>query len=168
MKSRFIAAFAIALGCTMPAAAARAATGPKIAPNQAFVGLVNHSTGTPNRAAVKVACAGPVHNGETTHPLAHQPLMVRRAPASNTNAGSTGPDGTRITAYLGIPPAAGPSGTTSGSLPTFTHYGAPQPIPTSITVPCSGTGYITFMPWPRVPGQSRAFVVPIEYVNIAV
>jgi hypothetical protein len=78
--------------------------------------------------------------------------------------GYTGAFANRITAYLGIPPTA--SGT--GGIATFYYYGTPKPIPTTLTVPCSGSGYITFIPFPRDPGVSRGFVVPVDYVNIAV
>ena len=166
-----LAAIAVAvLTIASPAARAAARTTHPIRANQFFVGTVNHNNGRHGPAPVRVACAGPVHQGETTHPLAHQPLEVLRV-SSGTNTGSTGPHGNRVTAYLGIPPAApaaaGAPRAPATGLPTFTRYGAPQPIPTSINVPCSGRGYITFMPWPRDPGVARAYVVPIEYVNVA-
>jgi hypothetical protein len=163
-----IAAAVSMLAVLAGSGAARAASSGAVGPNQYFVGTVNHRTGLQAPAPVRVACAGPAGPNRTTHPLAHQPVAVVRASASNSNAGFTGPQGARISSYLGIPPSAAGTGAASGSLPSFTEYGAPQDLPTSITVPCSGTGYITFIPWPRAPGQSRAFVMRVQYVNIAV
>ncbi len=86
------------------------------------------------------------------------------APAATAKVGFTGPRGDHINAYMGIPPSA----TDSGGIASFAYYNVAKPIPTTLTVPCSGTGYITFIPFPRDPGKSRSFVVPVDYVNIAV
>ena len=135
----------------------------KIGPHQYFIGLVNGNSGIGHHAQVRVACPGPIRPGETTHPLAHQPLEVVRPAAILTKDGYTGADGTQINAYLGIPPTA----TGSGGIATFRYYGVSKPIPTTLNVPCSGSGFITFVPFPRDPGVSRAFVVPVDFVNIA-
>jgi hypothetical protein len=157
------AAVAVATLIAVPGAAG--ATRSAIAPNQTFVGLVNGSTGLTTPAPIYVACAGPINPGETTHPLAGQTLEVE--PASDpTDAGNTGPLGDRISAFQGVPPSA--AGATSSRLPTFRSYDAAKPLPTTITVPCTGTGDISFLPFPRDPGASRAFVVSVEFVNLAV
>jgi hypothetical protein len=158
----FLAATALVVG-TGPAGAAIPPQG-KIAPHQFFVGLVNGNSGIGHHAQIRVACPGPIRRGETTHPLPHQPLEVVRPAAILTNDGYTGAHGTHVNAYLGIPPSA----TTSGGIATFAYYGVKKAIPTTLNVPCSGTGYITFVPLPRDPGSSRAFVVPVDFVNIAV
>jgi hypothetical protein len=170
MGRRTFAAAGVVLAASsmVMAGAGAASTLPKIRPNQAFVGLVNGKTGAGTPAPVRVACPGPVQPGETTHPLANQPLEVTRPSTAAANVGNTGARGTHITAFLGIPPASAGSPSTTGTLPTFWHYGVQKPIPTSITVPCSGSGYITFVPFPRDPGTSKAFVVPVDFVNIAV
>jgi hypothetical protein len=150
----------------LSAATATAATPPKpgrIGPDQQFVGLVNGRSGIRTHAQIRVACPGPITPGKTTHPLAHQPLEVDRPEVINVKAGNTGRDATHISAFLGIPPAAADT----GGIATFTRYGVPKPIPTSLNVPCSGSGFITFLPFPRDPGASRAYVVPVDYVNIA-
>ena len=155
-----VAVIGAALALTLGTAAA---TGPRIGPNQSFVGLVNGSTGQQQPAVIKVACPGPAQ-GQTTHPLPHQSLEVNLPTSTATTVGHTGPDARYISAFLGVPP----SGTATAGLATFHHYGNKKPIPTSITVPCSGRGYITFIPFPRVPGETVSFVVPITYANIAV
>jgi hypothetical protein len=159
----------VAASLLLMASAGAASTLPnKIGPNQAFVGLVNGKTGVGPHAQVRVVCPGPAGQpGQTGHPVANQPLEVARPSAVAANFGDTGPRGTHISAFLGIPPSGGTPPTT-GALPTFWHYGVQKPIPTSINLPCSGSGYITFMPFPRDPGKSKAFVVPVDFVNIAV
>src|SRR5664279_696575 len=62
----------------------------RIGPNQIFVGLVNGSSGVRSHAQIRVACPGPVMPGETTHPLAHQPLEVDPPATIDTNVGHTG------------------------------------------------------------------------------
>jgi hypothetical protein len=158
-------AIAVLILSLLMAAPTAGATAPPIGPNQPFVGLVNGKAGIVTPAPILVACPGPIIPGETTHPLAGQTLVVGLAPTT-TNVGNTGPTGTTITAFQGIPPAS-PAATTSG-LATFHRYGVAKPLPTGITVPCSGTGDITFMPLPRVPPASRAFVVRVVFINIAV
>ena len=146
--------------------AASAASGPKIGPNQEFVGLVNGSTGLNQHAVIKVACPGPAQ-GQTTHPLEGQTLSVSLPASTGGTVGDTGPRGRHITVFQGIPPESATTASAAAKgLPTFTHYGTKK-LPTSITVPCSGTGYFTFMPFPRDPGASRAFVVAVDFANIA-
>ena len=150
----------------LSATAAMASTPPdpgSVGPGQEFVGLVNGRSGVGGHAQIRVACPGPVKPGETTHPLAHQPLEVDRPEVINVKGGNTGRFGTHISAFLGIPPAAADT----GGIATFRHYGVPKAIPTTLDVPCSGSGFVTFIPFPRDPGTSRAYVVPVDYVNIA-
>jgi len=147
---------------TTAASASTAAGHARIGPNQIFVGRVNGSSGLDGHAQIRVACPGP-GTGGTTHPLPHQPLEVDPPAAVAGVHGDTGRYATAVDAYLGIPPTTG----AAGGIATFKHYGRAKSIPTTLTVPCSGSGYITFMPVPRDPGTSRAFVVPVDYVNIA-
>jgi hypothetical protein len=152
---------ATAIGTGVGAAGAADAAGggrhPRIGPNQEFVGLVNGSTGQKSPAEIRVACPGP-SRGQTAHPLPHQSLAVRLPAATTGTVGRTGPAARRISAFLVIPPSAA----ATGGLATFRHYGRRKAIPTSITVPCSGSGYVTFVPFPRAPGESVPFVVPVE------
>jgi hypothetical protein len=158
----FVSAAVLVVGVAGAGAAIQ--PGGKIGPHQAFIGLVNHNSGIKTHAQIRVACPGPIRPGERTHPLAHQPLVVTRPEVIQGKFGNTGAHGTHINAYLGIPPVA----TDSGGIATFTQYDTPKPIPTTLSVPCSGSGFITFIPFPRDPGTSRSFVVPVDFVNIAV
>jgi hypothetical protein len=165
-RVRVVAALTVGI-IGLSATAATAASAPpnqgRIGPGQRFVGLVNGRSNIRGHAQIRVACPGPVTPGETTHPLAHQPLEVDPRTVVNAKFDNTGTDATHISVFLGIPPAA----SDTGGIATFTRYGVPKPIPTSLSVPCSGSGFITFMPFPRDPGTSRAYVVPVDYVNIA-
>ncbi len=108
----------------------------KIHPHQFFAGSVNGSLGRPAPAIIDVACPGPVVMGRTGHPLSGQTVEVSRAIPTASNSGYTGNDATSISAFFGAPPpGAGPIGPVS-----FTRYGAPKPIPTSLNLPLRGIG----------------------------
>src|SRR3954469_11094229 len=95
-----LAIIGVAVGTSLAAAGA---SGPRVRPNQDFVGLVNGSTGQQTPAEITVACPGPAH-GQTTHPLAHQTLEVSLPAAAGQTVGHTGPRARYISAFLGIPP----------------------------------------------------------------
>jgi hypothetical protein len=135
----------------------------KIGPHQVFMATVNDSRGTPNPVVIKVACPGPGSGGRTGHPLAGQTLEVLPAPYASPDNGTTGDSATSIVVFFGAPPPGAPL----AGRPTFDHYGAVKQIPTSLTVPCSGTGVVTFVPLPQRPPTSRSVGVPIEYANVA-
>src|SRR5438270_12648180 len=121
-----------------------------IAPHQHFIGLGNgHHEG----AQVYVACPGPAR-GQTTHPLQHQSVAV--APVA-AGGGFTGEAATRVVARFLDDKSVGV---------VFTTYGTTQPVPTSITVPCEGTGVVRFAPRPRSSTSTPDFV-GVTYVNVA-
>ncbi len=151
------------LGAGTGVAGAQIPQGGKVAPGQQFVGLVNGGTGVAKPVAVKVFCAGAIRPGERGHVVGDQPLEVVR-PEAVANTGNTGSAGTGITAFLGVPPTA--AATVSG-LATFKRYNVKKMIPTSVSAPCAGNGAITFMPFPRDPPSSRAYVVKVTFVDIA-
>jgi hypothetical protein len=136
-----------------------------VAPNQYFVGVVNGRSGP---AVIRMACFGPVSPGEKGHPLAGQTLAVRDLgkvppPPAVGDIGFTGPDGHEIGVFFGpLPPSA--AGTPAGGPVIFTHYGVTKPIPTSVLLPCSGTGSVPFVPIPVVGGSHDA-VVPVTFVG---
>jgi hypothetical protein len=91
---------------------------------------------------------------------------VEVGPAASTAAsiGYTGDDATSISAFFGPPP---PAATASGQV-SFRKYGVPKAIPTSLSLPCQGTGEVTFLPFPEDPPTSRSASVPVQYANVAV
>jgi hypothetical protein len=147
-----------ALGAVLAALAAlalttvNAAAQRPIGPNQQFAGVVN---GSAANATVYVICPGPGFPGQTGHPRAGQPVQV----VENTGGGFTGSAANRIV-------AAFEASTTSSGL-VFKEYGVPQDIPTTLFVPCSGTGTMVFTPLPTS-STARSATVKVTFVNIAV
>jgi hypothetical protein len=112
-----------------------------IRPGQYFTGYINSHP--PGQAIIWTSCLGPIHPGQTGHPLANQAIEVTPAPVSTGSAADLGYTGTAATSIVAT---FGPSATTAGVLATFTSYFVVQDIPTTITVPCSGTGVVFFNP----------------------
>jgi hypothetical protein len=143
---------------TLIGTASAATRGPDpvpIRPNQTFSGYVNGSP--PGNATIKVLCPGVANTG---HPIAKQPVEVKPGPsATTTDVGFTGSKGTKITADLnfGTPPAI--------VIATFTSYFVPVNIPTKITVPCSGSGTVLFIPSPGSK-TAKSAILPVTFVNI--
>ena len=163
LSRRFAAAFmsgliAAAMGVTL-AATASAAPIPvqdpvPIGPNEYFSGYINNHP--PGKAVIKVVCPGP---GTTGHPAANQKIEVKMAqPTSTFDIGFTGSAGKKITATLA--PAA-----TTTILASFTSFFVPKKIPTSIIVPCSGTGTVVFAPSP-VSSTAKSAKLPVAFLNI--
>lgn len=143
---------------------AAANTRARVGPHQAFTASVNGSTGEQGRAAIAMACFGPIQPGETGHPMPGQTVGVKLVPApssSSTALGYTGDRGTSIGAFFGAPP---PNGDWQGaSYVRFTSYHT-MAIPTSLVLPCSGTGQVTFVALPLDPSE-RSIAVPVSFVG---
>ena len=153
LMSGFIAA---AMGLVFTAAASAAPTPVQdpvpIGPNEYFSGYINGHP--PGQAVIKVICPGPTNTG---HPAGNQTVEVKTAqPTSTFDIGYTGSAGTKITATLA------PTATTS-ILATFTSFFVPKKIPTSITVPCSGSGRVVFRPAPTSP-TAKSAVLPVTFM----
>ena len=123
-----------------------------IRPNEPFGGVVNGNT---EQAQVLVVCPGPVFEGRTGPPAGNQSLMV----VFGKLGGFTGSASSVVAAFREDP-----------SKPVvFTEYGVPQPVPSTLKLPCGGFGAVTFTPFaPAGTTDGVADVVPVEYVNIAV
>ena len=153
IRIRFAALGASALlAVAGPAAAASAAVQDPlpITPNTAFAGLVD---GLSADAAIQVGCFGPITPGETGHPLAGQTLEVVTAPVTTSDSGFTGSLGRSIDAFVDLP-----STSSSGAVVVFSGFYVKEPLPTTITVPCSGTGTVSFVPEPTSPTARTATV----------
>lgn len=151
------AAVAVVGGVFAIPAVARAGT---VGPKQYFHGEVFGVTSSNAPDVIEVACAGPASTG---HPLAGQSVAVHQFyPPTTTTFGYTGYFGTEIDTSLIYS-----RGTITVSIPiaTFTSYDDPAPIPTSITVPCSGTGVMSFNPYPDPDGTGRSSDVTITFVS---
>jgi hypothetical protein len=145
-----------ALGVSFAAAAAAAPVPVQdpvpIGPNEYFSGFI--SGHPPGKAVITVICPGPLNTG---HPAAGQRIEVQTAqPTSTFDIGYTGSAGKKITAALA------PASTTT-ILASFTSFFVPKNIPTSITVPCSGTGKVVFRPSPASP-TAKSAVLPVTFM----
>jgi len=151
------AACAVAAPVAVSAAASPPALAVKVGPKRDFAGLVSAKT---SQAVIHVLCPGPVNTG---HPLAGQTAAVARVvdPITPTD-GVTGTAATSIGAWLTWPATAAPP--SPAYIATFTRYGT-IPIPTSATVPCSGSGEMLFLPAPGSP-TVKAATVTLTFVNI--
>jgi hypothetical protein len=112
----------------------------QVGPRQFFVGEVFGKTA---QSVIEVACAGVATTG---HPVPGQTVEVAQIlPPLPSNVGYTGDLAVEIDAALIFP-----AGSVSSKIPvaTFTQYFLMLPIPASITVPCSGTGVMSFSPYP--------------------
>jgi hypothetical protein len=131
-----------------------------IGPNQHFSGRVN---GTRTSAVVHTVCAGPVSAGRTGPVAGGQTLSVVRA---RTGHGYTGPFA-QIYAWF-VPQR---TATTAPTQLKFFSYNAPRAIPTSVRVPCDGTGQVEFSSCPYLAPCAYGWVpdyVAVKFVNIAV
>lgn len=133
--------------------AGAAAAQQPIGPNQQFGGVVN---GSAANATVFVICPGPSFPGQTGHPRSGQGVQV----VENTGAGFTGSAANSIVATFG------PASSSSPAL-VFKEYGVPQDIPTTLLLPCAGTGTVVFTPKPTSQ-SARSATVDVTFVNIAV
>jgi hypothetical protein len=135
----------------------------KIGPNQYFSASVNGQLGIGMPATIQMACFGPLRTGQTGHPLKGQTVEVFRPEVIVSHEGFTGPTAHSISAFFNAPP---PSPVTAAGNVTFTRYAVPKKIPTSLVLPCSGTGNVYFVPFPSSPiGPAMDAVVPVNYVG---
>jgi hypothetical protein len=140
----------------LPAAAAGT-----VGPHQYFTGVVNgHDGNTTTPITIRMACPTPLTQGETGHPLPGQTLAVHQEfpPAAAGGLGQTGSD-TEIGFFTALPPTTPAAGTTT---PVFKRYDVSKPLPTALTLPCTGTGTVYFVPIPVVP-PSRSQSVPVAF-----
>jgi hypothetical protein len=131
--ARGVLVAAAATGLLGLSLAAPSAAGAPIKAGQHFDGRVN---GRHHSAIVHAVCPGPSSTG---HVAAQQTMSVEHV------AKGHGYTGLFDHVYAWFQPASG------GPAPTqlrFTHYASPRAIPTSIVVPCSGTGDVVFSSCP--------------------
>ena len=143
----------------------------RVGHNQRFVASVNGATGVAVPATIRMGCFGPLVPGQSGHPLAGQFVEVYRPQVIVAGLGFTGPTATTIQAFFGAPPpspmspAEAGAGAGAGAV-AFSRYGIRKAIPTSLTLPCAGTGNVYFVPLPRTPlGPASDAVVHVAYVG---
>ncbi|MEY9871576.1 hypothetical protein ABH931_001049 [Streptacidiphilus sp. MAP12-33] len=157
VRLRTLSALGIAAGLALVAAPAAHADGvvdpAPIGPNQFFTGQVN---GTGTDGAIQMACFGPLTPGETGHPLSGQTVDVLPAPAAGTaDVGYTGSAATHIEVGFGAASTTTPV--------TLGFYAVRAAIPTTLVLPCAGTGTVVFTPAPGSP-TARPATLAVRYV----
>jgi hypothetical protein len=163
-SSLILAATGALAVATAGAAAASPVQDPvPIGPNEYFTGLVNGSSGISSPAVINTDCFGPIVQGETGHPLPGQTVEVELAQAPISSlAGYTG-NASSITAFLTWPAA---SVAAPELVATFTSYYVAEPIPVTLTVPCGGSGEMSFVPVPVVsPSTGHAATVNVTFLS---
>jgi hypothetical protein len=139
--------------------AATAGAGSPIKAGQHFLGLVN---GSHKGVVVTTVCPGPAGPKRTGPVAGGQTMSVRHVRHGN------GYTGLFDSVYAWFRPAAG------GPKPTQLHfktYGTTKAIPTSIVVPCGGSGAVVFSSCPYLAPCAAGWVtdvVKVTFENIAV
>jgi hypothetical protein len=125
-----------------------------VGPNQYFSGYINGSP--PGQAIIQTNCFGAIQPGQTGNPLPNQTIEVRLASPAGSVAdlGYTG--NVSNAASESIVATLGPSAAAPSVIGTFTAYDVIEEIPTTVTVPCAGSGVATFTPSPASPGSFPA------------
>jgi hypothetical protein len=159
--SRVAIASAVALIAGGAIATPAMADGGQVGPKQYFDGEVFGLSTASAQNVIQVACAGPATTG---HPIAGQYVAAHQFyPPVATTYGYTGNYGTQIDVNLIYS-----IGTITVLTPTFatlTYYDTKSEIPTSLTVPCSGTGVVVFTPYQDPDGSGIASDVDVTFVS---
>lgn len=152
-----IAASLVAVGTLAISAAASPASATTVGPHQYFVGQVYGLSSSTSNDVITVACVGPETLG---HPFANQYVAVQEIfpPITSATAGYTGSSATEINADLTWGTTGGPV-----TIAAFTQYSVKEEIPTSVLVPCGGSGTMSFNPEPDVAGTSS--LVGVTFVS---
>jgi hypothetical protein len=165
MFRRLLVGACVVVGATAMAVSAGAAVPRqgKVGPHQVFGGLVNDQSGIGSPAPIKMACFGAVKPGEKGHPMAGQTVEVFRPEDIVGHFGNTGARASSIVAFFGPPPPTPSPVPPSASTVTFQKYDVKKPIPTSLLLPCYGTGTVYFIPMPQSPPSSKDATVRVSY-----
>jgi hypothetical protein len=145
------------IGLVAGAAGAANANEP-IQPNEHFIGLVNGSNVGP---VVYTVCPGPSSLGRTGPVLGGQMLGVAHV------ASGGGYTGLFSQVYAWIVQDTSVKGPRQVK---FTTYGTEQRIPSSVRVPCDGSGHVEFSSCPRLAPCAYGWIpnlVTIRFINVA-
>jgi hypothetical protein len=154
-------AAAVLIVAAVPSSLA-SASAPRVGPDQGFGGMVNGRSGHAAPVTIRMACFGPTTPGQLGHPMTGQSIKVVLRASGRPDAGFTSTNATSIGVFFGPPP---PTATPGSGLVSLSRYGVAKAIPTSLLLPCAGSGQVTFVPLPMTPPTSRTAVVPVAYVG---
>jgi hypothetical protein len=123
----------------------------RVVPDVQFGALVN---GTSSNVTIRMGCFGAVRPGQSGHPMTGQTVEVFR-PEVLQVPGFTGDSADEIVAHF----------TEDPSVPiVLRRFGRRAAIPTSLRLPCGGSGSVVFTPVPTSPTASSA-TIPVNYVG---
>jgi hypothetical protein len=128
-----------------------------VGPNQHFIGLVN---GSNTSVVVDTVCPGPVWRGREGPVAGGQTRSVAEVARGR---GFTGPFSQIYSWFV-------PRHEETPVELAFTSYGTPQSIPSSVRVPCGGTGRVEFSSCPYLAPCASGWVpdrVRVTFVDIA-
>ena len=167
MSSRTASRVAIASASALIAGGALAipasAQATQVGPKQYFYGQVIPATSATALNVIQVACVGPEATG---HPLPGQSVEVHQIfPPLTTTTGYTGNSAKEIDANLIYSRG---TITVVTFVATLTSYDVRVAIPTSITVPCSGPGVMSFAPSPNPDNSGRPSNVDVTFQSAGV
>lgn len=168
--NRLRQAIAVTAGLTifaLAAAALPASASSRVGPKQYFTGVINGTDGnTATPITIRMACFGPVRPNQTGHPMGGQTLAVHQLFPPTSTAGSIGNTGSdfEIGVFFNAPPPASAGAPPATVTPLFKNYDRSKPLPTSLTLPCGGTGTVWFTPIPVIP-PSQSASVPVRFVG---
>jgi hypothetical protein len=129
-----------------------------IRPDEHFIGLVN---GSNVKAVVYTVCPGPIWPGRTGAVAGGQDLAVARVGAGHGYTGLF----SQVYAWF--------VQDSSGNAPVqvkFARYGTQRTIPSTVQVPCDGTGKVEFSSCPYLAPCAAGWVpnlVGVRFVNLA-
>jgi hypothetical protein len=129
-----------------------------VGPNMYFTAQVNSASAN---AVIKVLCPGPVTGTSMGHPISGQTVEVFRVlPPTTGTVGYTGSAAHQIDALFSAPSSA-----TVNPPIVLSSFFAPVAIPTSLLLPCGGSGTVSFVP---IPTSSSAVgvAVKVTFLNI--
>jgi hypothetical protein len=167
MSSRTASRIAIASASALIAGGALAvpasAQASPVGPKQYFQGQVFGPVSASALNVIEVACVGPMATG---HPVPGQSVAVHQIfPPVATSTGYTGNFAKEIDANLIYSRG---TITVVTFIAALTSYDVRAAIPTSITVPCSGSGVMSFTPSPDPDNSGRASNVGVTFQSAGV
>lgn len=159
--SRVAIASAVMLVAGAAIATPALADGGQVGPKQFYDGEVFSPTSASSQDVIQVSCAGAASTG---HPVAGQYVAAHQFyPPVTTTYGYTGNFGTEIGVNLIY--SIGTITVVTPVFATLTYYDTRSEIPTSLTVPCGGTGVVVFTPSPDPDGSGIASDVDVTFVS---
>lgn len=135
-----------------------------VSPNQYFTAQVNGPASTTGSSVIKVVCPGPATPGQLGHPVSGQTVeaFLVLPPVTAPNAlGYAGSAAHQIDVFFS------PASSGVAAPVVLTAYGVVAKIPTTLLLPCGGSGVVDFVPEPTS-ATARSYQVPVVYENIAV